>query len=62
MKHANRQHRLEQLRLREADGTLTKQEHSELLAIFAELDAEEVEALKPAKETSETVAGRENRT
>ena len=53
MKGTNRQHRLEQLRLREADGTLTKQEHSELLAIFAELDAEEAEALKPAKETSQ---------
>ena len=49
MKHTNRQHRLEQLRLREAEGTLTEQEQAELLAIFAELDAEEAEALKPAK-------------
>ena len=53
MKHTNRQHRLEQLRLREAEGTLTKQEHAELLAIFAELDAEEAKALKPAKEKSQ---------
>ena len=53
MKHTNRQHRLEQLRLREAKGTLTKQEQAELLSIFAELDAEEAEALKPAKETSQ---------
>ena len=53
MKHTNRQHRLEQLRLRETKGTLTKQEHAELLSIFAELDAEEAEALKPAKEKSQ---------
>ena len=53
MKHTNRQHRLEQLRLREAAGILTKQEHAELLSIFAELDAEEAEALKPAKEKSQ---------
>ena len=39
MKRTNRQHRLEELRLREAEGTLTEQEHAELLAIFAELDA-----------------------
>ena len=53
MKGTNRQHRLGQLRLREAEGTLTKQEHAELLSIFAELDAEEAEALKPAKEKSQ---------
>lgn len=53
MKHTNRQHRLEQLRLREAEGTLTEQEQAELLAIFAELDAEEADALKPAKEKSQ---------
>lgn len=52
MKNANRRHRLEQLRLREAEGILTKQEQEELLSIFAELDAEEAEALKPAKEKS----------
>ncbi len=52
MKRTNRQRRLEQLRLREAEGTLTKQERAELLSIFAELDAEEAKALKPAKEKS----------
>jgi predicted PhzF superfamily epimerase YddE/YHI9 len=52
MKHTNRQDRLEQLRLREAEGTLTEQEQVELLDLFAELDAEEAEALKPAKEKS----------
>ena len=53
MKHTNRQHRLEALRLREAERTLTEQEQAELLAIFAELDAEEAKALKPAKEKSQ---------
>lgn len=53
MNGTNRQHRLEQLRLRETEGTLTEQEQAELLSIFAELDAEEAEALKPAKETSQ---------
>ena len=48
----NRQLRLGQLRLREVEGTLTEQEQAELLAIFNELDAEEAEALKPAKEKS----------
>ena len=52
MKGTNRRYRLEQLRLREAKGTLTEQEQAELLAIFAELDAEEAEALKPAKKES----------
>ena len=53
MQPTNRQHRLEQLRLREAEGILTEQEQAELLTIFAELDAEEAEALKPAREKSE---------
>ena len=53
MKGTNRQHRLEQLRLREAEGTLTKEEQAELLSIFAELDAEEAEALKPAQQKSQ---------
>jgi hypothetical protein len=53
MKRTNRQHRLAQLRLREAEGNLTEQEQAELLSIFAELDTEEAEALKPAKEKSE---------
>ena len=48
MKGTNRQYRLEQLRLREVERILTEQEQAELLAIFAELDAEEAEALKPA--------------
>ncbi len=53
MKDTNRQDRLEQLRLREAAGTLTKEEQVELLSIFTELDVEEAEALKPAKEMSQ---------
>ncbi len=53
MKITNRQYRLEQLRLSEVEGTLTEQEQAELLAIFAELDAEEAEALKSAKEKSQ---------
>lgn len=52
MNRTNRQHRLDHLRLREAKGILTKQEQVELSAIFTELDAEEAEALKPAKEKS----------
>ena len=52
MQYTNRQHRLDRLRIREAEGTLTEKEHAELLAIFAELDTEEAEALKPAKEKS----------
>ena len=52
MKDRNKQHRLEQLRLREAEGSLTEEEQAELLAIFVELDKEEAEALKPAKEKS----------
>lgn len=50
----NRQHRLERLRLREAEGSLTEEERTELLAIFAELDAEEAEALKPGKEKAKS--------
>ena len=53
MKRTNRQRRLEQLRLREAEGSLTEQEQAELSTIFAELDAEEAEALKSAKEQSQ---------
>lgn len=53
MQSTDRQHRLEQLRLREAEGILTEQEQAELLSMFAELDTEEAEALKPAKEKSE---------
>lgn len=53
MKHTNRQCRLDTLKIREAEGTLTKQERIELDAIFAELDAEEAEALKPARKRSQ---------
>ena len=53
MKHINRQCQLDTLKIREAEGTLTKQEQTELDAIFAELDAEEAEALKPARKRSQ---------
>ncbi|MCE2395917.1 hypothetical protein J4G02_15215 [Candidatus Poribacteria bacterium] len=53
MKHTNRQCRLDTLKIREAEGTLTEQERTELNAIFAELDAEEAEALKPARKRSQ---------
>ena len=53
MKHINRQCRLDTLKIRETEGTLTKQERTELDAIFAELDAEEAEALKPARKRSQ---------
>ncbi len=50
MKVTTRQCRLDVLKNREAEGTLTQQERSELDAIFAEIDAEEAAALKPAME------------
>lgn len=53
MKDINRQCRLDTLKIREAEGTLTKQERIELDAIFAELDAEEAEALRPARKRSQ---------
>ena len=53
MQHTNRQCRLDALKTREAEGTLTKQERIELDTIFAELDAEEAEALKPARKKSQ---------
>jgi len=53
MKHTNRQCRLDALRMREAEGTLTQKERAERDAIFAELDAEEAEALKPARKKSQ---------
>ena len=53
MKDINRQCRLDTLKIREAEETLTKQERIELDAIFAELDAEEAEALKPARKRSQ---------
>ena len=53
MKDSNRQNRLDQLRLREAEGNLSEDEHKELLMILDELDAEEVEALRPSEEKSQ---------
>ena len=50
MSAPNRQRRLDTLKIREAEGTLTQKERKELYAIFAELDAEEAVALKPAIE------------
>ena len=50
MSATNRQSRLDTLKIREAEETLTKKERAELDAIFAELDAEEAVALKPAIE------------
>lgn len=50
MDTTNRQNRLDTLKIREAEGTLTEKERTELEAIFAALDAEEVTALKPAME------------
>jgi hypothetical protein len=50
MGNRDRQHQLDVLRLREAQGTLTDAERAELEALFAELDAEEAEAMRPAQE------------
>lgn len=50
MDAANRQNRLDTLKIREVEETLTQKERTELDAIFAELDAEEAVALKPAME------------
>lgn len=50
MSATNRQSRLDTLKIREAEGILTEKERTELNAIFAELDAEEAIALKPAIE------------
>ena len=50
MSATNRQSRLDTLKIREAEGTLTEKERAELEAIFAELDAEEAIALTPARE------------
>lgn len=50
MSDTNRQSQLDTLKIREAEGTLTQKERTELDAIFAELDAEEAVALKPAIE------------
>ena len=50
MDTTNRQNRLDSLKIREAEGTLTQKERTELQAIFAALDAEEAIALKAAME------------
>ncbi len=39
---------LDELRVREAQGTLAEVERAELEVLFAELDAEEAETLRPA--------------
>jgi hypothetical protein len=48
-----KQQRLDDLRLREARGSLTAAEQTEMDALFAELDAEEAEAMRPALERME---------
>lgn len=50
MSATNRQNRLDTLKIRELEGTLTQKERAELDAIFTELDAEEAKALKQAME------------
>src|SRR5687768_6995826 len=50
---ADRQQRLDALRLREAQGTLSEAERAELEALFAKMDAEETEALRPALERTQ---------
>ena len=49
MSATNRQSRLDTLKIREAEGTLTEKERTELHAIFAELNTEEAVALKSAR-------------
>ena len=49
MEHATRQGRLDALCIRAAEGTLTKQERTELDALFAEREAEAA-VLKPTRE------------
>ena len=48
MWNEGKQHRLDLLRIREAEGSLTEAEHAEMEALFGELDAEEAAALRPA--------------
>ena len=50
MSATNRRNRLDTLKIREVEGTLTHKERAELDAIFAELDAEEAIALKHTRE------------
>jgi hypothetical protein len=48
MENSDRQQRLDALRLQEAQGDLNEAERAELDALFAALDAEEAEAMRPA--------------
>lgn len=50
MWNKEKQQRLDALRLREAQGALLDVERTEMRALFAELDAEEAEAMRPALE------------
>lgn len=50
MANKARQQRLDGLRVREVQGILTGSERAEMEALFAELDAEEAEAMRPARE------------
>jgi len=50
MWNQEKQQRLDALRVREAEERLPEEERAELETLFAELDAEEAEALRPALE------------
>jgi uncharacterized protein (DUF3084 family) len=50
MENERRQQRLDLLRIHQAQGILTDLERAEMKALFAELDAEEAEAMRPALE------------
>jgi len=50
MWNEDKKQRLDALRIREAQGTLTSEERAELESLFAELDADEATALAPALE------------
>jgi hypothetical protein len=53
MWNKDKQQCLDGFRLREALGSLTESEQAEMEALFAELDAEEAEAMRPALERME---------
>src|SRR5579862_9492796 len=48
MWNEDKQQRLDRLRIREADGSLTETQRAEMETLFGELDAEEATALRPA--------------
>ena len=50
MWNEDKQRRLDVLRVREAQGTLSEAEQAEVEALFAELDAEEALTMRPALE------------